>query len=111
PAIVREAIIHFAGRKAMDIEGLGEKSVDQFIEKGLVTDYSSIYELTKEQVAALERKGEKSAESLIAQIERSKSAELQRFIFALGIRFVGERVAKLLAERFHTIEALMNATT
>jgi DNA ligase (NAD+) len=111
PAIVREAIIHFAGRKAMDIEGLGEKSVDQFIEKGLVTDYSSIYELTKEQVAALERKGEKSAEALIVQIERSKTAELQRFIFALGIRFVGERVAKVLAERFHTIEALMDATT
>jgi len=111
PAIVREAIIHFAGRKAMDIEGLGEKSVDQFIEKGLVTDYSSIYELTKEQVAALERKGEKSADSLITQIQQSKTAELQRFIFALGIRFVGERVAKLLAERFHTIEALMDATT
>ena len=111
PAIVREAIIHFAARKAMDIEGLGEKSVDQFIEKGLVTDYSSIYELTKEKVAALDRKGEKSAEALIVQIERSKTAELQRLIFALGIRFVGERVAKLLAERFHTIEALMNATT
>jgi DNA ligase (NAD+) len=110
PAIVREAILHFAARKAMNIDGIGEQSVKQFIEKGLVTDYSSIYELTKEQVAALERKGDKSAESLIAQIEQSKHAELQRFIFALGIRFVGERVAKLLAERFHTIEALMDAT-
>ena len=111
PAIVREAIIHFAGRKAMDIEGLGEKSVDQFIEQGLVTDYSSIYELTKEKVAALDRKGEKSAEKLLAEIERSRTAELQRLIFALGIRFVGERVAKLLAERFQSIEALMDATT
>jgi len=111
PAIVREAIIHFAGRKAMDIEGLGEKSVDQFIAKGLVRDYSSIYELTKEPVAALERKGEKSAEKLLDEIDRSRTAELNRLVFALGIRFVGERVAKLLAERFHSIEALMDATT
>jgi DNA ligase (NAD+) len=110
PAIVREALIHFGGRKAMDIEGLGEKSVDLFLEKGLITDYSSIYELTKEQLSALDRWGAKSAERLIEQIERSKTAELQRFIFALGIRFVGERVAKLLAEQFHSIDALMNAT-
>ncbi len=110
PAIVREALIHFGGRKAMDIEGLGDKSVDLFLEKGLITDYSSIYELTKEQLASLDRWGEKSAERLIEQIQRSKTAELQRFIFALGIRFVGERVAKLLAERFHSIEALMNAS-
>jgi DNA ligase (NAD+) len=110
PAIVREALIHFGGRKAMDIEGLGEKSVDLFLEKRLITDYSSIYELTKEQLASLDRWGDKSAERLIEQIGRSKTAELQRFIFALGIRFVGERVAKLLAERFHSIEALMNAT-
>jgi DNA ligase (NAD+) len=111
PAIVREAVIHFAGRKAMDIEGLGEKAVDLFIEKELIRDYSSIYELRVEDIAALERWGGKSAEKLIEQIDRSKTNELTRLIFALGIRFVGERGAKLLADRFRSIEALMNATT
>ena len=110
PAIVREALIHFAGRKAMDIEGLGEKAVDQLIENNLVRDYSSIYELRKEDLMGLERWGAKSAEKLIEQIERSRTAELPRLIFALGIRFVGERAAKVLADRFHTIDGLMNAT-
>ena len=76
----------------------------------LVTDYASLYELTAEQIAALDRKGEKSAEKLIEQIGKSKTNELSRFIFALGIRFVGERAAKVLAERFQSIDALMNAT-
>ena len=111
PAIVREALIHFASRKAMDIEGFGEKAVDLFIEKSIVTDVASIYEITKEQLAALDRWGEKSAEKLIEQLEISRTRELSRFIFALGIRFVGERAAKLLAERFGSIEALMDATT
>ncbi|MEO8033809.1 MAG: NAD-dependent DNA ligase LigA [Acidobacteriota bacterium] len=111
PAIVREALLHFGSRKAMEIEGLGDKAVDLLIGKGLVRDYASLYELRKADIAGLERWGEKSAEKLIEQIERSKSAELPRLIFALGIRFVGERVAKLLAERFRSIEALMGATT
>ncbi|MBK5259586.1 MAG: NAD-dependent DNA ligase LigA [Thermoanaerobaculia bacterium] len=111
PAIVREALLHFAGRKAMDIEGLGEKAVDQLIENGLARDYTSIYELRQEDLEKLERWGETSAAKLVVQIERSKTAELPRFIFALGIRFVGERAAKLLAERFHSIDALMDATT
>jgi DNA ligase (NAD+) len=110
PAIVRESILHFASRKAMDIEGIGDKSVDLFIEKGLLRDYASLYELRKDDVMALERWGELSAERLIAQIEKSKTNELSRLIFGLGIRMVGERAAKLLAERFRTVEALMNAT-
>ncbi|HEV7919360.1 MAG TPA: NAD-dependent DNA ligase LigA [Thermoanaerobaculia bacterium] len=111
PAIVLQSITHFGGRKAMDIEGLGEQTVAALLAAGLVTDYASIYELTTEQVAQLERKGEKSAKKLIDEIEKSKTNELSRLIFALGIRFVGERAAKLLAERFRTIDALMDATT
>jgi DNA ligase (NAD+) len=110
PAIVLGSITHFGGRKAMDIEGLGEKRVDQMLKEGLLTDYASIYALDVERVAALDRMGELSAKNLLEQIERSKTAELSRFIFAIGIRMVGERAAKLLADRFHTIDALMNAT-
>ena len=109
PAILRESILHFSARKAMDIEGIGEKSVDLFLEKGLLRDTASLYELKKEDVAALERWGEKSAESLVAQIEKSKTNELSRLIFGLGIRFVGERAAKILANRYGSIDALMDA--
>jgi DNA ligase (NAD+) len=111
PAIVREALIHFAGRKAMDIEGLGDKAVDLFVAEGLIRDYASLYELSADSVAGLPRWGRTSAEKLIEQIDRSRSADLARLIFALGIRFVGERAAKLLAGRFQTIESLMSATT
>ena len=110
PAIVLQSITHFGSRKAMDIEGLGWQRVQAMLDAGLVTDYASIYELTVEQVAALERMGEKSAGNLLEQIERSKTADLSRFIFAIGIRMVGERAAKLLAERFHNIDALINAS-
>lgn len=110
PAIVLQSITHFGGRKAMDIEGLGDETVKALLAGGLVTDYASIYELTVDAVAGLERKGKKSAEKLIEQIEKSKTQDLSRLIFALGIRFVGERAAKLLAARFQTIEAFMNAT-
>ncbi|HEX9160441.1 MAG TPA: NAD-dependent DNA ligase LigA [Thermoanaerobaculia bacterium] len=110
PAIVLQSITHFGSRKAMDIEGLGWQTVQALLDAGLVTDYASIYELTAEQVAALERKGEKSAQKLIDEIQKSKTAELSRFIYALGIRFVGERAAKVLAEHFQSIDALMNAT-
>jgi DNA ligase (NAD+) len=110
PAIVLQSITHFGGRKAMDIEGLGWQTVDALLKAGLITDYASIYELTEEQVAQLERKGEKSAKKLIENIEKSKTNELARFVFALGIRFVGERVAKVLAERFQSIDAVMSAT-
>ncbi len=111
PAIVRQSITHFGSRKAMDIEGLGDQTVVAMLEGGLISDYASIYELTADPIAALERKGEKSAEKLVENIEKSKTNELSRLIYALGIRFVGERAAKVLAERFHSIDALMAATT
>jgi len=109
PAIVLQSITHFASRKAMDIEGLGWQTVEALLKTGLVTDTASIYELTVEQVAELERKGEKSAKKLIDNIERSKANELSRLIFGLGIRMVGERAAKILAEHCRTIDALMDA--
>ncbi|HEX7829123.1 MAG TPA: NAD-dependent DNA ligase LigA [Thermoanaerobaculia bacterium] len=111
PAIVRQAITHFASRKAMDIEGLGDKTVVQLLGAGLITDYASVYELTVPAVAALDRKGETSAGKLIEEIEKSKTKELSRFVFALGIPMVGERAAKILADRFGSIDALMDATT
>jgi DNA ligase (NAD+) len=111
PAVVLQSITHFASRKAMDIEGLGWQTVQALLDAGLVTDYASIYQLTEEQVANLERKGEKSAKKLIENIENSKKNELSRLIFGLGIRMVGERAAKILAEHFQSLEALMNATT
>ncbi|HET8796170.1 MAG TPA: NAD-dependent DNA ligase LigA, partial [Thermoanaerobaculia bacterium] len=110
PAIVREAIVHFASRKAMDIEGLGDETVKLLLEEELLEDYASIYELTIPAVAALPRKGETSASNLIKSIEKSKTNELSRFIFALGIRMVGERAAKILADHFGSIDALMDAT-
>ncbi len=111
PAIARESLFHFASRKAMDIEGLGYERIKLMLAQGLVTDYASLYELRVDDVAQLERMGEKSAQKLIDSIEASKTRPLPSFVFALGIRFVGERAAKLLAERFASIEALMSATT
>jgi DNA ligase (NAD+) len=111
PAIVLQSITHFASRKAMDIEGLGWQTVQALLDTKLITDYSSIYELTIEQVSDLERKGSKSAKKLIEQIEASKKNELSRLIFGLGIRMVGERAAKLLADHYKTLDAFMNATT
>jgi DNA ligase (NAD+) len=111
PAIARESLFHFASRKAMDIEGLGYERIKLMLAQGLVTDYASLYELRVDDVAQLERMGEKSAQKLIDSIEASKVRPLPNFVFALGIRFVGERAAKLLAERFASIDALMNATT
>jgi DNA ligase (NAD+) len=109
PAIVLQSITHFASRKAMDIEGLGDKTVRALLDAGLVRDYADVYELTEEQVAALERKGEKSAAALIANIQNSKENELSRFVFALGIRMVGERAAKILADHYKSIDAVMDA--
>jgi DNA ligase (NAD+) len=111
PAIVLQSITHFASRKAMDIEGLGWQTVTALLDAKLITDYASIYELTEEQVAALERKGEKSAKKLIENIAASKQNALSRLIFGLGIPMVGERAAKILAEHYRTIDALMDAQT
>lgn len=111
PAIVRESLFHFGARKAMDIEGLGYQTIALLLDATLITDYASLYELREEDVAELPGKGELSARKLIEGIETSKTAELSRVIFAIGIRMVGERAAKLLADRFGSIDALMNATT
>jgi len=110
PAIVRESLFHFGARKAMDIEGLGYQTITQLLDAGLITDYASLYELPEAEVAKLPGKGELSARKLIEGIEKSKMAELSRVIFAIGIRMVGERAAKLLANRFGSIDALMNAS-
>ena len=109
PAQVRESVRHFASRKAMDIEGLGDKLVEKLFDEAMLSDAASIYDLRPDALAALERFGEKSAANLVAQIERSKTAGLSRLLFALGIRHVGEKAARLLARRFRTIGALRAA--
>ena len=105
-AQVKESIRHFASKGAMDIEGLGEKMVDQLVEKGLVKDYGDLYALTREALVPLERLADKSAGNLIEALERSKQASLGKFIYALGIRFVGEHVAAILAGYFGSLETL-----
>ncbi len=109
PARLRESLLHFASRRAMDIEGLGEALVDQLLASGMVEDFASLYRLEQAPLAALERMGEKSASNLLAQIDRSRGADLARVVYALGIRFVGEKTAELLADAYPGIEDLMNA--
>lgn len=109
PAQVKERIKHFAGRTAMDIEGLGDAIVDQLVDKGLVSDYSGLYILKKEDVEGLERMGPKSAQNLIEAIDKSKGNDLSRLVFALGILHVGEHTAEVLVRRFDTIDKLMQA--
>ncbi|MBT9569408.1 MAG: NAD-dependent DNA ligase LigA [Thiobacillus sp.] len=109
PAQRKQALLHFAGRRAMDIEGLGDKLVDQLVERGLVHTPADIYGLTSEIVAGLDRMAEKSAANLVAAIEASKSTTLARFIFALGIRNVGETTARDLAQFFGSLSELMGA--
>ena len=109
PAKRKESILHYAGRHAMDIDGLGEKIVDQFVEKGLVKDVADLYALKEEEVAELERMAEKSAQNLLEEIEASKKNSLARLIYALGIQFVGERTGQLLAEHFSSLEELAAA--
>lgn len=105
-----EAIKHFASRRAMDIEGLGSKLVEQLVDSESVTTPGDLYELTAEQLAALERMGEKSATKLVASLEKSKRTSLARFLFALGIRDVGEATAQNLASHFRGIESLAEAS-
>ena len=105
----KQAVRHFASRRAMDIEGLGEKLVDQLIDVGLVHSILDIYSLTEEQLASLERMGKKSAANLVAAIAKSRSTTLARFLYALGIRDVGEATAETLAAHFRTIDALREA--
>ncbi|HEB59274.1 MAG TPA: NAD-dependent DNA ligase LigA [Gammaproteobacteria bacterium] len=106
----RESIKHFASRRAMDIEGLGDKLVEQLDEHGLIHDVADLYALRAEDVARLERMGEKSAENLIVAIEKSKRTTLPRFLFALGIRLVGEATALTLARHYGTLEAIEAAS-
>lgn len=103
-------IIHFIRRKAMDIEGLGDETVELLYESGLVRDVADLYDLRAQQLAVLPRLGEKSAENIMKSIERSKEVPFARVLFALGIRFVGETTAKYLAAHFGSMEAIMNAT-
>lgn len=110
PAQRIQNLIHFASRDAMDIEGLGPAVVEQLVNAGLVCNAFDLYSLKKEDVAALERMGDKSAENLLAAIEKSKSVDLFRVIFAMGIRHVGQKAAKLLANRFGSMDAVMQAS-
>jgi len=110
PAQIRESIIHFASRNAMDMEGLGEKYLDQLLRLGLVKDVSDLYRLTRDDFMQFERMGDKLADNLLTAIDASKGRELATFIFALGIRHVGEHTAKLLAAAFGSLDALMQAS-
>ena len=110
PAKLKESLLYFAGRRAMNIDGLGDALVDQLVDKGLVHDVADLYHLTHEQLTELERMGDKSAQNLLDEIKRSKQMELARVIFALGIRFVGERTGQLLANHFGSVDKLAKAT-
>jgi DNA ligase (NAD+) len=110
PAQLKEHIRHFASRSGLDIEGLGEKISAQLFDAGLIHDPSDLYFLTKDKLLELDRHGEKSAQNLIAAIQRTKSPALDRFLYALGIRQVGERTAMLLSARFGSMDNLMKAT-
>jgi DNA ligase (NAD+) len=109
PARIRRGLQHFASRRAMNIEGLGEALVDQLVTAGLVHDYADIYTLSADVVAGLERQGKKSAANLIAEIDKSRQSELSRLLYALGIRHVGEGGARALARAFRSVAALQAA--
>ena len=110
PPQIKGKIEHFISRRAMNIEGLGPETVDQFYQEGLIHDVADLYNLRAEDICRLERMGEKSAENIIQGIENSKQVPYERVLFALGIRFVGETVAKKLAKAFRSMDALMSAT-
>jgi DNA ligase (NAD+) len=110
-AQLKAVIRHFASRKAMDIEGLGDKLIDQLVDDGLVGSVADIFRLSQPQLAALERMGDKSSENLLASIDQSRSTTLPKFIYALGIREVGEATARALANHFLELDALLAAPT
>ncbi|MDF1483172.1 NAD-dependent DNA ligase LigA [Extensimonas sp. H3M7-6] len=110
PAQRKQALLHFAQRRAMDIEGLGEKLVDQLVEGGSVQTVADLYRLDLPTLANLDRMGEKSARNLLEALEKSKQSSLPRFVFALGIRHVGEATAKDLARHFGSLDAIMDAS-
>jgi len=109
PAQVKESITHFASKGGMDIEGLGEKIVAQLVDSGIIKDVADLYYLTREQILALERFAARSTENILAAIDKSKQTTLPRFLYALGIRYVGEKTALILAEKFGSLEAIEKA--
>ena len=109
-ARLRESILHFASRRAMNIDGLGEVLVEQLVARGLVKSVADLYDLSAEKLAALERMGKKSAANLLSNIEDSRSTPLPRVLFALGIRYVGERTAQIIADRFPNVDLLAAAS-
>lgn len=110
PPQITGRIQHFISRKAMDIEGLGAETVELLYKQGLINNYADLYSLTKEQLLPLERMADKSAENLLQGVQRSKQIPFERVLYALGIRFVGETVAKKLAKHYQTLDRLMQAT-
>ncbi|HBR57169.1 MAG TPA: DNA ligase (NAD(+)) LigA, partial [Blastocatellia bacterium] len=110
PAKLKARIQYYASRKAMDIEGLGEVLVDTIVDKGLARDVADLYSLSIDEIAALERMAEKSGTNLIEQIEASKKRGLQRLLYGIDIRHIGERYAKILANNFRSIDRLAEAT-
>jgi DNA ligase (NAD+) len=109
-AQLKGRLLHFASRRAMRIEGLGDALAEQFVQKRMVRDVADLYALKLEDVAALERRAEKSASNLLAQIEASKARDLPQLVYGLGIRHVGERTGALLARHFRSLERLAAAT-
>jgi DNA ligase (NAD+) len=110
PAQRKQAILHFAGRRAMDVEGLGDKLVDQLIDAGIVRTLPELYKLGVAKLSELERMAEKSAQNLVDALEKSKKTTLGRFLFALGIRHIGETTAKDLAKHFGSLDRIMDAS-
>jgi DNA ligase (NAD+) len=110
PAKLRETILHFASRGVMNIDGMGDALVNQLTDRGMVKDIADIYKLTKDKLLSLERMGDKSAENILREIDNSKKLPLERVIYGLGIRFVGERTAQFLAEHFGSLDAIEAAS-
>ena len=110
PAKLRETILHFASRGVMNIEGMGDALVNQLTDRGMIKNVADIYRLTKKDLLTLERMGDKSAQNVLDEIENSKKLPLERVVFGLGIRFVGERTAEFVAEHFGSMDALMKAS-
>jgi DNA ligase (NAD+) len=109
PAQVKESIRHFASKLAMNIDGLGEKLIEQFVDKGLIKSYADLYFLKKDQLVELERMADKSAQNIIDAIDKSRDVDFSRFLFALGIRHVGEHMARLLARKLDSLDKLIKA--